>query len=61
MAQRFQGEHDTYIAELRGQAVVDDPSLINRDPFGEGWLFKITSSDAPEFLDADAYRALIGE
>ena len=43
------------------QAVVDDPSLINRDPFGEGWLFKITSSDTPEFLDADAYRALIGE
>jgi glycine cleavage system H protein len=43
------------------QAVVDDPSLINRDPFGDGWLFKISSTDTPDFLDADAYRALIGE
>lgn len=43
------------------QAVVDDPSLINRDPYGEGWLFKLTASDLPDMLDADAYRALIGE
>ena len=43
------------------QAVVDDPSLINRDPYGEGWLFKVTGSDSDDFLDADAYRQLIGE
>lgn len=43
------------------QAVVDDPALINRDPYGEGWLFKLTASDLPDMLDADAYRALIGE
>ncbi|MGA1784320.1 MAG: glycine cleavage system protein GcvH [Pontimonas sp.] len=43
------------------QAVVDDPSLINRDPYGEGWLFKVTGSDSGDFLDADAYRQLIGE
>ena len=42
-------------------AVVDDPELINRDPYGEGWLFKVDSSDTPELLDAAAYRALIGE
>lgn len=42
------------------QAVVDDPELINRDPYGEGWLFKVDSSDTPELLDAAAYRALIG-
>ncbi len=41
--------------------VVDDPELINRDPYGEGWLFKVDSSDTPELLDAAAYRALIGE
>jgi len=43
------------------QAVVDDPSLINRDPYGEGWLFKVTGSDSGDFLDADSYRQLIGE
>jgi glycine cleavage system H protein len=43
------------------QAVVDDPSLINRDPYGEGWLFKVTGSHSDDFLDADAYRQLIGE
>jgi len=43
------------------QAVVDDPSLINRDPYGEGWLFRVTGSDSADFLDADAYRQLIGE
>jgi len=43
------------------QAVVDDPSLINREPYGEGWLFKVTGSDSDDFLDADAYRQLIGE
>jgi glycine cleavage system H protein len=43
------------------QAVVDDPSLINRDPYVEGWLFKVTGSASDDFLDADAYRQLIGE
>lgn len=42
-------------------AVVDDPELINRDPYGEGWLFTVETNDQPELLDADAYRALIGE
>lgn len=27
------------------EALEDDPSLINSDPFGEGWLVKIRSSD----------------
>lgn len=48
------------VAEVN-QAVVDDPSLINQDPYGQGWLFRITPSDTPEFLDADSYRSLIGE
>ncbi len=33
------------------QAVVDDPSLINRDPFGEGWIARWKISD-PSELDA---------
>lgn len=43
------------------QAVVDDPELINRDPYGEGWLFTVETTEQPELMDADAYRALIGE
>ncbi len=42
-------------------AVVDDPELINRDPYGEGWLFTVETTEQPELMDADAYRALIGE
>ena len=29
-------------------AIGDDPSLINRDPEGEGWFFKLKLSDASE-------------
>ena len=43
-------------------AVVDDPSLVNSDPFGEGWLVKIRiDGSAPaELLDREAYVALTG-
>jgi glycine cleavage system H protein len=43
-------------------AVVDDPSLVNSDPFGEGWLIKITVDAAAVdgLLDRDAYVALMG-
>lgn len=43
------------------QAVVDDPELINRDPYGEGWLFRVDTTESPELMDADAYTALIGQ
>ena len=41
-------------------AVVDDPSLVNADPFGEGWLVKIRlDGDLPgDLLDRTAYEAL---
>ena len=43
-------------------AVVDDPSLVNADPFGAGWLVKITVDPASvaELLDRDAYISLTG-
>jgi glycine cleavage system H protein len=40
-------------------ALADDPALINRDPEGEGWFFKIKLSDPSELeglMDADAYH-----
>jgi glycine cleavage system H protein len=43
------------------QAVIDDPGLLNSDPFGEGWLFRLSISGSPELLDASAYQALTGD
>ena len=40
-------------------AVADDPSLINRDPEGEGWFFKLKLDDASsveELMDEASYR-----
>ena len=40
------------------QAVVDDPSLVNADPFGKGWLAKIRASDTgplDELMDQPTY------
>lgn len=45
------------------EALNDDPALVNRDPYGEGWLVKVKISDPSELntlLDAAAYGALIG-
>jgi glycine cleavage system H protein len=40
-------------------ALADDPSLINRDPEGEGWFFKLKLSDTTQLeglMDEAAYR-----
>ncbi|HIS11060.1 MAG TPA: glycine cleavage system protein GcvH [Candidatus Avibacteroides excrementipullorum] len=42
----------------------DDPSLVNSDPYGKGWLVKIRPTDMSEIdslLDAAAYRTLINK
>lgn len=40
-------------------AVVDDPSLVNSDPYGEGWLFRIRIEDQQEeLLTAEEYTVL---
>ncbi len=44
-------------------AVTGNPALVNSDPFGEGWFFKLKLSNADELaalLNAAAYRAQIG-
>ncbi len=44
--------------------VVEQPDLINTDPYGEGWLFKIRMSDASEMqdlMDADQYEEQLPE
>ena len=42
-------------------AVVASPELVNEDPFGAGWLIKISITDMPALLEVDAYTALTGE
>ena len=45
-------------------AINENPSLINEDPNGKGWLVKIefsNKSELDELLDAAAYKTLIGE
>ena len=42
------------------QALVDDPSLANSDPTGEGWFFKMTIGNPSELdgmMDEAAYKA----
>jgi glycine cleavage system H protein len=46
-------------AELQG-----DPSLVNKDPYGKGWLVRITPSKGAEWdalLDAAAYEKEAGK
>ena len=41
------------------RAVVDDPALVNSDPEGEGWFFKVKLSDSGELdglMDEGSYR-----
>ena len=42
-------------------AVVASPELVNSDPFGEGWLIKVSFSELPNLLSFDEYTALVGE
>ena len=41
----------------------DNPELVNSDPYGKGWMVKVSLSDmaeVEELLSADAYQALVG-
>jgi glycine cleavage system H protein len=43
-------------------ALADEPSVINSDPYGAGWIVEIEPSDPAQLdalLDADAYGALV--
>ncbi|WP_053719589.1 glycine cleavage system protein GcvH [Saccharothrix sp. NRRL B-16348] len=42
-------------------AAVNDPSLINNDPYGRGWLFKVAVTDASGLLTAAKYAELTGD
>ena len=44
------------------EALLEQPELVNQDPFGKGWLFKLKpakGADLGALLDADAYETLL--
>ncbi len=44
-------------------AIVDDPAIVNSDPMGKGWFFKLKLTDpsaADALMDEDAYKELVG-
>lgn len=46
------------------QAAVDNPALVNSEPYGGGWFYKIKLSNTEELnnlLSPDAYTAQIGQ
>jgi glycine cleavage system H protein len=43
-------------------ALDGDPSAVNRDPYGAGWMIKMRVASPPEnLMDATAYSAHIGQ
>jgi glycine cleavage system H protein len=44
------------------EALADSPEIINRDPYGDGWIMTIQPDDPDELeelMDADAYQELL--
>ena len=45
-------------------ALEENPELVNKDPYGEGWLIRIKPTNVAEMeelLDAEGYKQLINE
>ena len=48
--------------ESVNEALQESPQLVSDDPYGEGWLFRVTPEDPAEWeelLDADQYQELL--
>jgi glycine cleavage system H protein len=69
VAESVKAASDVY-APLTGEVVEineqleDSPELVNSDPYGDGWLFKVQAEDEAEveaLLDAEAYSHAIEE
>ena len=46
------------------EGLEDEPEIVNKDPYGKGWMIKIAIADnsqIEELLDAQGYQELIGE
>lgn len=46
------------------ESLEDDPALVNRDPYGEGWMVRLKAKDSSELdslLGPDEYKKLVAE
>lgn len=62
-AEDFYAPMDGEVLDVNGE-LEGNPSLVNEDPYGEGWLFTMKSSSNSQFeelLSADDYKTHIGE
>ena len=53
---------DGRIVEIN-PAITDDPEIINKDPYGDGWMVKVEVADGADMsalLDAAAYLEMVG-
>ena len=69
VAESVKAASDVY-APITGKVVEvnedldDSPELVNSDPYGDGWLYKIQAEDEGEvdgLMDAEVYEASIDE
>jgi len=50
------------IAEFNS-AINDNPSIVNKDPYGDGWIIKMeitNPADLDDLIPADEYKKLVG-
>lgn len=48
----------------QNEGLEENPELVNKDPYGEGWLIKMKPAnlkDIENLLDAEAYKAVIND
>jgi glycine cleavage system H protein len=57
-----------FLSPVAGEVVeindrlAEEPNLVNEDPYGDGWLVKISGAlEEDELLDAEAYKKLLAE
>jgi glycine cleavage system H protein len=52
----------TGVVQSVNDALAEQPELVNRDPYGEGWMFEVRCAEPSEIdalLDASGYRRLV--
>ncbi len=50
------------VVEVNGQ-LDKTPEVVNEDPYGKGWMIKVSASDASQWdslMSADEYKSLLG-
>ena len=48
----------------QNESLEENPELVNKDPYGEGWLIKMkpaNAADLDNLLNAESYKALVNE